>query len=59
VSVNGYFEFDDCDLYKNYANSDPISILFDTGTSSIVRNSSIHDNKAFTKSEIDIEFNTN
>ena len=58
VAQNGYFEFYDSNIYNNYANSNPVSQLFDSAPISIISNCKIYQNQALTKSQINTEFNT-
>ena len=58
TALNGYFEFYDSNIYNNYANSNPVSQLFDSSSISIISNCKIYQNQALSKSQIDTEFNT-
>lgn len=56
TAQNGYFEFYDSNIFKNYANNNPISKLFDSATLSIISNCKIYQNEALSKSQIITEF---
>lgn len=56
VTLNGYFEFYDSVIFNNYANGSPVSLILDCATTSLLSNTSLYQNHAFSKSELSTEF---
>ena len=58
VIDNGYFEIYNSEIYNNYASQSPISEMFNSAVMSIIDNTTVYSNEAFTYDEIVSEFNT-
>ncbi|CAI2373860.1 unnamed protein product [Moneuplotes crassus] len=58
VVSNGQFEIYDSLIYNNHANKNPVSQLLDTAKTSVISNSKIYLNHAFSKASIISEFSS-
>jgi hypothetical protein len=58
IDTSGYFEFYDSVITRNFAKSNPISLLFDWVNLSIINHWEIHDNYMRTIEDMEQEFNS-